>query len=199
MAAFLTPVRTIVFHPEISLSYPDRFCSDSLGTILTGRRGSVISRGRKIQYMVKGLKYNAFLPLSGGKIKSLLFNWLMGLIHLPTTTVCTSHGTEHIVYKNSRFVNKNLAFRLQSNPCIPESATFELYQSPFKQKVMNKTDVLTQVSRKTGVNLVTCANVLDAFEEVLSEEVAHSRWKGGLFDKIYYYMTRIRNRKEKES
>ncbi|MCC8132656.1 MAG: hypothetical protein LUG96_16370 [Tannerellaceae bacterium] len=64
---------------------------------------------------------------------------------------------------------------------------------------MNKTDVLTQVSRKTGVNLVTCANVLDAFEEVLSEEVAHSRWKGGLFDKIYYYMTRIRNRKEKES
>lgn len=47
------------------------------------------------------------------------------------------------------------------------------------QKVldMNKTEIITEVSRMTSVSVADCEKVLDAFEEVLGEELNRKGWK----------------------
>lgn len=60
---------------------------------------------------------------------------------------------------------------------------------------MNKAEVLSSVSRKSGVNLDDCQKVLDAFEEVLSDELANSKSIGNAFDKIYSLLTFIKGKK----
>ena len=41
---------------------------------------------------------------------------------------------------------------------------------------MNKTEVISRVAEMTGIDPIACTKVLDAFEEVLSKELAR---KGG--------------------
>lgn len=42
---------------------------------------------------------------------------------------------------------------------------------------MNNTEVLEEVSEKSGINIDDCKKVLDAFEEVLSDELSNSENK----------------------
>ena len=55
------------------------------------------------------------------------------------------------------------------------------------QKVldMNKTEIITEVSRMTSVSVADCEKVLDAFEEVLGGELNRKGWKNGIFDVIF--------------
>lgn len=50
---------------------------------------------------------------------------------------------------------------------------------------MNHTEVVAKVSEKSGINMDDCNKVLKAFEEVLGDELAHSKEVGSAFDKVY--------------
>ena len=65
------------------------------------------------------------------------------------------------------------------------------------QKVldMNKTEIITEVSRMTSVSVADCEKVLDAFEEVLGGELNCKGWKNGIFDMIFKIMSKIKQEK----
>ena len=65
------------------------------------------------------------------------------------------------------------------------------------QKVldMNKTEIITEVSRMTSVSVADCEKVLDAFEEVLGGELNRKGWKNGIFDVIFKIMSKIKSKK----
>ena len=65
------------------------------------------------------------------------------------------------------------------------------------QKVldMNKTEIITEVSRMTSVSVADCEKVLDALEEVLEGELNRKGWKNGLFDMIFQIMSKIKSKK----
>ena len=60
---------------------------------------------------------------------------------------------------------------------------------------MNKTEIITEVSRMTSVSVADCEKVLDAFEEVLGGELNRKGWKNGLFDMIFQIMSKIKSKK----
>ena len=49
---------------------------------------------------------------------------------------------------------------------------------------MNKADVVAKVAQKSGVAPEACTKVLDALEEVLSQELSGAEGLGGAFDKV---------------
>lgn len=61
---------------------------------------------------------------------------------------------------------------------------------------MNKKETIMKVSEMSGVNLTDCKNVLDAFEEVFSNELSQSGGAMNVFDKIYKVMSFIKNKKD---
>lgn len=60
---------------------------------------------------------------------------------------------------------------------------------------MNNKEVVAKVSMKSGVNFADCQKVLDAFEEVLSDELSNSKNVGSAFDKIYKVLSFLKNKK----
>ena len=54
---------------------------------------------------------------------------------------------------------------------------------------MNKTEMIAKVSVESGIGVEECEKVLDAFEEVLSEELATSKRVGNIFEKVYKIMS----------
>ncbi len=62
--------------------------------------------------------------------------------------------------------------------------------------VMNKRDVINSVSRRSGIDAEVCRTVLDAFEEVLTDEFAYNNGKGSKFDRIYKIMTFLKGKKD---
>lgn len=60
---------------------------------------------------------------------------------------------------------------------------------------MNKTEIITEVSRMTSVSVADCEKVLDAFEEVLGGELNRKGWKNGIFDVIFKIMSKIKSKK----
>lgn len=52
-----------------------------------------------------------------------------------------------------------------------------------------------KVSEKSGVAVDDCYKVLEAFEEVLSDELSNSKNIGNAFDKIYNVLTFLKNKK----
>ena len=60
---------------------------------------------------------------------------------------------------------------------------------------MNKTEIITEVSRMTSVRVADCEKVLDAFEEVLGGELNRKGWKNGIFDMIFKIMSKIKSKK----
>lgn len=61
---------------------------------------------------------------------------------------------------------------------------------------MNKTEVITNVSIRSGINREECEKVLDIFEEVLSDEIAGSKRVGNAFEKVYKLMSFIKSKKD---
>lgn len=59
---------------------------------------------------------------------------------------------------------------------------------------MNKAEVLTKVSEKSGVNVDDCQKVLDTFEEVLSDELSQSKDISSAFDKVYKVFHYFKNK-----
>ena len=64
---------------------------------------------------------------------------------------------------------------------------------------MNKTEIARKVSERSGVEFEECRKVIDAFEEVLGEELADSKGLGGAFDKIYNVMSFFKGKKEEKN
>jgi nucleoid DNA-binding protein len=62
---------------------------------------------------------------------------------------------------------------------------------------MNKTEVITTVSEKSGVSKEDCEKVLNTFEAVLEERLSESKSIESAFNKIYKMMSLINNRREK--
>lgn len=60
---------------------------------------------------------------------------------------------------------------------------------------MNNAEVVAKVAEKSGVNVDDCKKVLDAFEEVLSDELSNSKDIGSAFDKVYKVMSFFKNKK----
>ncbi|MEW9502819.1 HU family DNA-binding protein [Jeotgalibacillus marinus] len=60
---------------------------------------------------------------------------------------------------------------------------------------MNNTEVLEEVSEKSGINIDDCKKVLDAFEEVLSDEMSNSENVSSAFDKVYKVLSFLKNKK----
>lgn len=50
---------------------------------------------------------------------------------------------------------------------------------------MNNKEVVQKVSEKSGVALADCQKVIDALEEVLADELTHSKDVKTAFDKVY--------------
>lgn len=50
---------------------------------------------------------------------------------------------------------------------------------------MNKNEIVLEVSMKSGVSIDDCKKVVDAFDEVLSEELRQSKGLKIAFDKAY--------------
>lgn len=61
---------------------------------------------------------------------------------------------------------------------------------------MNKTEIAMKVSQRSGVDFEDCKKVLNAFEEVLSDELANSKGLGGAFDKLYRVMGFFKDKKD---
>ncbi|OIJ21524.1 hypothetical protein BKP45_01790 [Anaerobacillus alkalidiazotrophicus] len=60
---------------------------------------------------------------------------------------------------------------------------------------MNKLEVAGKVSEKSGVNIIDCKKVIDAFEEVLSDELSNSGDISSAFDKVYNVLSFLKNKK----
>ena len=61
---------------------------------------------------------------------------------------------------------------------------------------MNKREIITKVSERSGISWEECEKVLDAFEEVLSEELATSKRVGNIFEKVYKIMSFLKGKKD---
>ena len=61
---------------------------------------------------------------------------------------------------------------------------------------MNKTEVISQVAEMTGIDPIDCTKVLDAFEEVLGQELASKGWKNGIFETVFKLMSNVKNKKD---
>lgn len=59
---------------------------------------------------------------------------------------------------------------------------------------MNKTEMTTKISERSGVAMEDCQKVVDAFEEVLNEELLNSKDIGNAFDKIYKLLSFFKNK-----
>ena len=64
---------------------------------------------------------------------------------------------------------------------------------------MNKREVISAVASRSGVNREDCIKVFDTFEDVFSEEITRSKWKGTVFEYVYDILTRIKNKKNNGS
>ena len=62
---------------------------------------------------------------------------------------------------------------------------------------MNKREIITKVSERSGISWEECEKVLDAFEEVLSDELSSSKKISGAFDKVYKLMSFVKGKKDK--
>ena len=60
---------------------------------------------------------------------------------------------------------------------------------------MNKREVISAVASRSGKAPEDCIKVFDTVEEVFSEEIARSKWKGTIFECVYDILTRIKNKK----
>ena len=58
----------------------------------------------------------------------------------------------------------------------------------------NKRDMALKISAKTGFDTEDCKKMLDAFEEILSEELKNSKGLGGAFDKVYGIMSFLKDK-----
>ena len=47
---------------------------------------------------------------------------------------------------------------------------------------MNKREVISAVASRSGVDPEDCIKVFDTFEDVFSEEITRSKWKGTVFE-----------------
>ncbi|MCD7937835.1 MAG: hypothetical protein LUG98_13330 [Tannerellaceae bacterium] len=61
---------------------------------------------------------------------------------------------------------------------------------------MNKREVISSVARRSGISEEICEQVLDSLEEVFTDEVSGSAWKGGAFDKLYRIMGYFRGKRK---
>ncbi len=61
---------------------------------------------------------------------------------------------------------------------------------------MNKREIITKVSERSGISWEECEKVLDAFEEVLSDELSSSKKMSGAFDKVYKLMSFLKGKKD---
>lgn len=61
---------------------------------------------------------------------------------------------------------------------------------------MNKTEVILNVSEKSGVKPDDTRKVLEAFEEVFNERLSNSKVINSAFDKVYSIMSFIKNKKD---
>lgn len=59
---------------------------------------------------------------------------------------------------------------------------------------MNNSEMIAKVSEKSGVNTEDCQKVLDAFEEVLANELSSSKDIGSAFDKVYNLLGFLKNK-----
>lgn len=59
---------------------------------------------------------------------------------------------------------------------------------------MNKTEVITAVAGKSGIDYEECEKVLHALEEVLSEELSQGNWKKGAFQTVYNLLSSIKEK-----
>ncbi|WP_144463027.1 HU family DNA-binding protein [Siminovitchia fortis] len=60
---------------------------------------------------------------------------------------------------------------------------------------MNNSEVIMKVSEKSGVNADDCQKVLEAFEDVLSDELSNSKDISGAFDKFFNVLSFLKNKK----
>ncbi|WP_062048344.1 HU family DNA-binding protein [Bacillus sp. JCM 19034] len=60
---------------------------------------------------------------------------------------------------------------------------------------MNKEELVHLVSGQSGVEKDICERVLNAFEEVLSDELAHSKGFGDALDKVQQLVSFFNKRK----
>lgn len=59
---------------------------------------------------------------------------------------------------------------------------------------MNKLELRTKVSEKSGVDAEDCTKVINALQEVLSDEIAGSKVKSSVFDVIYKMMRALKSK-----
>ena len=60
---------------------------------------------------------------------------------------------------------------------------------------MYKTEVISRVAEMTGIDPIACTKVLDAFEEVLSKELARKGWKNEIFETVFKIMSNVKNKR----
>lgn len=60
---------------------------------------------------------------------------------------------------------------------------------------MNKREIISTVSERSGVSPKDSIKVLETFEEVFSEEITRCKWKGTVFEYIYDILIRIRDKR----
>ena len=61
--------------------------------------------------------------------------------------------------------------------------------------MMNKTEVIAEISQMTNISVPDCEKVLDAFEDVLGGELNSKGWKNGIFEVIFKIVGKIKGKK----
>lgn len=60
---------------------------------------------------------------------------------------------------------------------------------------MNKAEVLEKTAEKSGVGMEECKKVLNAFEDVLTNELSQSNNISHALDKIYHFWSFLKSKK----
>lgn len=96
----------------------------------------------------------------------------------------------------SWYIKKHLSYTVHRTVFVIMYLCFSNHLK--KLSIMNKKELVIKVSAKAQVSEEECLKVINAFEEVLSEEFSDSGSAGSAFDKAYRIMSFFKKQKEKK-
>lgn len=64
---------------------------------------------------------------------------------------------------------------------------------------MNKTEIINKITERSKISREECEKVINAFEEVLEDELSDSKGISGAFNKIYNVLHYFKEKKEEKN
>ncbi|MCD7962047.1 MAG: hypothetical protein LUF90_00465 [Rikenellaceae bacterium] len=63
---------------------------------------------------------------------------------------------------------------------------------------MNHTELILEISKRTGIAPEDCDKVMKTFEDVIAGELSMKGWKNGMFDTAFKIMNSVKVKKDRK-